>query len=399
MNAVFLAGLFPDNLRKEIEHNSKGVIQYAANALQWSFVKGFDYYFRTKIINLPYVGAYPNLYKKIYVSSCTFQHIRGVNDISLGFLNLPIIKHYFRYINTKKELKKWGLSTQGRKIIFIYAMHSPFIRAAVEIKNKYPEIKICLIIPDLPEYMSSKNTLVYKILKSVESMIMKNALSRIDYFVLLSNHMAEYLNITYRPWVRVEGIFNPLDDSFDITAKEKNKSILYSGTLDSRYGILNLLAAFNAIDDHDYRLWICGNGACRSEIEKQVKLDKRIKYLGQQPREEVLLLQKKATVLVNPRTAEGEFTKYSFPSKIMEYFASGTPCIMHRLPGIPEEYYEYCFVAGEENAEGLKKAILHVCSKSQAELDEFGRKAAAYIREYKNPRTQVKKIFDMINAN
>lgn len=78
--------------------------------------------------------------------------------------------------------------------------------------------------------------------------------------------------------------------------------------------------------------------------------------------------------------------------------ASGTPCIIHRLLGIPEEYYQYCFVADEENAEGLKKEILLACSKSQSELNEFGRRAAAFIKEYKNPKTQVKKIFDMITA-
>lgn len=398
MNVVFLAGLFPDNLRKEIEHNSRGVIQYAADALQWSFVKGLDYYYRTKIINLPYVGAYPNLYRKMYVSQCTFQHVNGASDISLGFLNIPIIKQYFRYINVKKELKRWGLRTRERKIIFIYAIHSPFIRAAVEIKKNYPEVKICLIIPDLPRYMTSKNTPVYMFLKAIDSIIIKTALSKIDYFVLLSDHMAEYLNITDKPWVRVEGIFNPLDDNIKSTSKEKNKTIFYSGTLDSRYGILNLFTAFSSIDDDDYRLWICGNGDCRSEIEKQVKYDKRIKYFGQRPREEVLLLQKKATVLVNPRMSEGDYTKYSFPSKTMEYLASGTPCIMHRLPGIPEEYYKYCIVAEKQSAKGLKEIILNVCSKSQSELDVIGHKAATFIRQHKNPKDQVRKIFNLINS-
>jgi len=266
------------------------------------------------------------------------------------------------------------------------------------IKKLYPDIKICLIIPDLPQYMSGESTTIYEVLKAIDFSIIKKALREIDYFVLLSDYMAEALQIEHKPWVRVEGIYDPSENADKAFQKELHKTILYSGTLDRRYGILNLLLAFKAIPQNDYRLWICGEGNCRAEVEKYAEFDKRMKYYGQKPREEVLLLQKQATVLVNPRTSEGAFTKYSFPSKTMEYMASGTPCIIHRLLGIPEDYYQYCFAAEEETAEGLKKEILHVCSKSQATLDEFGRKAADYIREYKNPRMQVRKIADMINA-
>jgi glycosyltransferase involved in cell wall biosynthesis len=114
-------------------------------------------------------------------------------------------------------------------------------------------------------------------------------------------------------------------------------------------------------------------------------------------RERVLLMQQNATVLVNPRTSEGDFTKYSFPSKIMEYFASGTPTIMHRLPGIPEEYYSYCFVVDPADAESLFKTMVKVCGMNQMELNEIGRKAQNFIFEQKNPKKQAGKIFEMIS--
>ena len=41
---------------------------------------------------------------------------------------------------------------------------------------------------------------------------------------------------------------------------------------------------------------------------------------------------------MNPRSADAEYTKYSFPSKTIEYLATGVPVVMNRLPGIPEEY-------------------------------------------------------------
>ena len=82
----------------------------------------------------------------------------------------------------------------------------------------------------------------------------------------------------------------------------------------------------------------------------------------------------------------------------MEYLASGTPCIMHKLPGVPEEYFEYVYLSEKEDAEGLKDTIINVLNKTQNELDEFGRKASEFILQNKNPIAQVKKIYDMINT-
>mgnify|MGYP003303651866 CR=1 FL=1 len=44
-------------------------------------------------------------------------------------------------------------------------------------------------------------------------------------------------------------------------------------------------------------------------------------FTGKIDRSQVLALQRSATVLVNPRRNNEEYTKYSFPSKTMEYLA------------------------------------------------------------------------------
>jgi len=399
-NISFLCGLFPNEMRDSIERKSKGNIQYAADALQWSIVKGLDLYFDSiQLINLPYIGSYPFRYKDAYFKNFHFSHTKGADDINVGFNNITLYKFFSRYINAKKYLRIWSNNCQHNKLILIYAVHTPFIKAAIEIKEQYNNVKICLIVPDLPKFMCGNNNILYKIMRKYQDYLLKQYLNKIDAFVLLSKHMVEPLRIGSRPWICVEGIYDNKLITYNQSDKPLNKKIiLYSGMITSRYGILNLMDAFSMIEDENYSLWICGDGDgdAKDEIKRRMNSDSRIKYYGQVPREKVLSLQKQATVLINPRTSEGEFTKYSFPSKIMEYFASGTPTIMHRLPGIPEEYFNYCFVADREDAKGLYDTIKTACGMNQADLEDVGRKAQNFILENKNIKNQACKIFEMI---
>src|SRR5690606_15738320 len=154
----------------------------------------------------------------------------------------------------------------------------------------------------------------------------------------------------------------------------KIKSILYTGTLNKKYGILILLEAFELIKKDNYQLWICGAGEAEEDITKISANDHRIKFFGRVSRKEALRLQRKATVLINPRKSEEVFTKYSFPSKNMEYLLSGRPTIAYKLPGIPAEYEEYMFFIEDETAQGMAKKIIEACEKDPEELFEFGKK-------------------------
>jgi glycosyltransferase involved in cell wall biosynthesis len=396
LNVVFLGGLFPKESRCEIERKSIGVIQYAADALQWAIVNGLSNYYvqNFKLVNLPYIGSFPKRYNDLKIKSFIFSHKKGANDINVGFVNLPIYKLYSRFHNAKKALE--SKLDNDNVIIIIYAIHTPFIKAAIDIKKKYPSVKICLVVPDLPEFMGDDKNVFLKCLKNIEKRLLNKYLKEVDCFVVLSDYMYQPLEINNRPWVRVEGVFNESKNNI-VVEKESFKTILYTGTLAKRYGILNLLEAFSLIKNENYRLWICGDGDAKEELEAIAKKDFRIKNFGQISREKAIELQMKATVLVNPRISEGEFTKYSFPSKTMEYLASGTPCILYRLQGIPEEYFDYCYVSEEETSLGLYETIVSVCEKNQEELKDFGERAKKFIIENKTPEKQCGIIYEMLN--
>lgn len=137
---LFLGGLFPKETENEILNNSKGVIQNAANALQWNIVKGFDENNRNiQILNSLYIGAFPFRYKKLFIKTYKFAHSKDAhNDINTGFINFPGYKHISRFNHLKKYLKKWALDGKKDKAIVAYALTSIFVKAFRYIKKSIP---------------------------------------------------------------------------------------------------------------------------------------------------------------------------------------------------------------------------------------------------------------------
>jgi glycosyltransferase involved in cell wall biosynthesis len=152
-----------------------------------------------------------------------------------------------------------------------------------------------------------------------------------------------------------------------------------------------LIDSFVASGVKDYQLIICGDGDDRPYVEKISSECERIKYMGQLNRESVLELQRNASLLVNPRDNDSDYTKYSFPSKVIEYMSSGVPVLMYRLDGIPEEYYNFCY-AVPAGSRGLERKLLEISKLDSAEMVAKGVSAKSFIERKKMPDMQVAKL-------
>jgi glycosyltransferase involved in cell wall biosynthesis len=398
MDTIFIASIFPKEREVEIRINSKCGTDNAANNFQWSLIEGLDFYFpNLKLITLPNIRTFPLNYKKIYFKKSTFNHRPDVIDYCLGFINCIFFKHFSKTIVLFKNLKNL-INTNNKTTIFIYGVHSPFLIAAALSKSTNQNMNLCLIVPDLPRFMSDNKNKIYLLLKYIDSILIEKCLKYIDSFVLLNTNMKNELNVGDRPCTIVEGIYKATDDIKTKVEKNVCRTILYTGNIDERYGIKTLLRAFSLIKDDKYELWIRGSGNTKQFILSEAKLDKRIKYFEEMDKKDLIILQKRATVLINPISPKQEFTKYFFPSKTIDYMASGTPVIMTIVEGVPSEYYNYAYVIENDDAEEMMRAIIDVCSKDIYELSDFGSRASLFILEHKNPIEQVRKIYDMLNG-
>lgn len=158
-----------------------------------------------------------------------------------------------------------------------------------------------------------------------------------------------------------------------------------------------MINAFAEIPNDDYQLIICGSGTLAPFLKEQSFKDSRIIFKGLVPREEAVILQQRATALINPRKPNSKITRFSFPSKTMEYLSSGTPMIGYKLDGIPSEYYDYFYTIDDSSEKSLRNTIVKVLSLPQEALDEKAFAAHQFIESHKTSKIQVKKILDFLS--
>ncbi len=396
---VFLGGIWSKADENEIINNSKSNVQTAANVLQLALIKGLEKNIGKPIyiVNEYFLGSFPINYKKLFIGKRCFNHTSTQNhkDYNVEFVNLPIIKHLSRYINSKKYIKQLCLNNEVENVYVIgYSMSYSIVEGLLYAKAISPKVKTCLIIPDLPEYMNlgKKKSLIFSSLKHIVSSKLYKDIKKIDSFVTLTKYIYEALD-TKKPYTVVEGIAS--DETIKTSRKETlTKNIVYTGTLDEKYGIIELTDAFTKIKDDNLRLIICGDGDGKDYLYRAKKRDKRIKYYGVVKNEVARAIQENAYLLINPRNSKEEYTKYSFPSKTMEYMVTGRPVLMYKLKGVPDEYDSYLYYI----TESIDVSLRRVLSIPEIELEKKGEDAREFVKQNKNNVVQAKKNLQMLKS-
>lgn len=388
---IFLGVLFKKSEEDLIASKSRGAaLKNQANAFQWNCIDGL-YENGVKdlcIVNALPVGCYPKRYTDLVIPSIEWEYRNG-KHFQVGSFNVPVLKQYGRYRRCKKILHK----LQDKEII-IYSPYQPFLKAIKKLDKSY---NITLIVPDLPQYYDYRKVgKIKKILRYLNNRSIEKCMVRVDRFVLLTDAMKEPLGVGNRPYTVVEGICNRRNAEIIQNQPIGKKVILYTGSLNKKFGIDILLEAFTQIARDDYELWICGGGDYQESVKEASEKDARIKFLGYVSSTQVTALRGKAVVLVNPRQNVGEYTKYSFPSKTMEYLLSGKPVIAYKLDGIPEEYDQYFYYVKDNTAQSLARAIVEVCEDESGRYAKRAKEAVEFILSQKNPKTQVGKIIELM---
>lgn len=315
----------------------------------------------------------------------------------LSNINLPLIKEVYTFFQGLILTTKWAIENYSNKnkVILTPFNYTP-LSFGIYLSSKIFRIKRVNIFTDLSSEIlnSKKDNMPWfkKILLPYYLKLVNFIEHNYDGYILFAEPMNNKVNPSNKPFIVMEGIFN---NNLDLTEVSKSKAIMYAGTLAFKYGVKNILNAFEQIKDDELELWLFGDGDMREYIEKLVLRDRRVKYFGFKPRIEVFEYEKKSILLINSRDPNDEYTKYSFPSKTFEYMVSGTPFLTTNLKCIPEEYTNYLYIVNESDC--LKNKIMEAINKQPSDLKKFGKSARQFILKNKNSNVQSLKIIEMIN--
>ncbi len=302
------------------------------------------------------------------------------------------------YSNTKKYVRRWLEENKGSKCyILVDALSVFMIMGCFKYAKKYnvPVVGIVTDLPELTTNMKSREMpFIKKALLQIIEHINTKTLAKYDAFITLTESLNEFINHNNRPYIVVEGSVDA-NLNYNVPKPNNKRILVYAGGVYAKYGIANLVEAFAEIKT-DSELHIYGDGTYVERINEISLVHKNIKYKGMVSLEDIVRVEQDATLLINPRPSSEEFSKYSFPSKTLEYMASGTPLLTTKLPGIPIEYFNYTYTIDDESKEGLGKALIYVLGEKDEELVKKGKAAFDFVKEYKTNVKQGAIIVDFL---
>lgn len=326
-------------------------------------------------------------------SSTHLHHIEREDEISYVYVRTTyrtlIIKYFIILYRLIKEIVLWSKNNKDG-IIVCDPLNITQCTALFILKPYIP--KVVAIITDIPGLMVGNKSQFLRLFSNLQIFIIR----KFDGFILLTEAMNEIVNKDRKPFMLMEGLVDA-NISCENSTDARENNIIYAGALHEEYGVKKLIEAFIKITDDNLRLLIYGAGPMEQDIINYKKQDNRIYYYGLVPNSEVIAKEKSSLLLVNPRPSHYKFAKYSFPSKNMEYMASGTPLLTTKLPGMPDEYLRYVYIFDDESINGMSNKLQEIIYTDNEILAKKGLEAKLYVLQNKNNIKQANRILKFIN--
>ena len=383
MNLVYLSTLIPKTMFDNVLNMGGGTYVVAPQKFHRLVVEGL-------IKNNQDIQVISYLPPELHYTS-------NMNEGEISYLfvnynNIPGLKHLQIARGVVKAISV--MINEGRKPDFLICdtLNVSVCLGALIASKKY-RIKTVGIVTDILGMCSQEERgFINKIAFKVSNAYIR----KFDRYILLTEQMNAIVNPNNRPFIIMEGL---CDSKRTIPANSDSSriKIFYAGGRPSKDGVDLLIKAFKMIKRNDLQLHLFGN--IPSDISSLDDNDNRIFYHGIVDNDTVVKEELSSTILVNPRPTGELYTLYSFPSKIMEYMATGVPMITTKLPGIPDEYFDYVFTFESCDIESMKNTLETVIDMSPEVLINIGRKAQDFVLLYKSNVAQSKRIVDFLINN
>ena len=381
--------------------------QVQSHKHSWNIIRGLEEHAGTSVdllSSLP-ITTFPGS-RRLFVGYHKWDRENGSTGVCMPFVNLLVLRHITRFVACFVFTCRWLLRNRRSKerLILLYNLHTAHTYAVL-LASRLSGAKIVSIVADPPGGQRPREWFLRRMLRRFDNWLHVRGMRAMDGQICLTSQLAtEYAPRV--PVLVVEGVI--AEDSLDHPDEAPHSElrdreagafvVMYAGQLVEKFGIQMLLDAFSLIRNSDYRLWLFGKGAMEKTIRDACIKDKRITYWGFVPNDIILQKSQEATLLINPRPSNHRFTRFSFPSKLLEYMTSGRPVVTTILPGIPSEYHPHLYLLEDETARGLADLLKSLHDRPRSELNKRGQRAKHFVLQKKTCSYQGERIWRFLQS-
>ncbi len=384
MKILYISGAMKDSDFNEYVKDAKFSVNPSNQNFHYRFIQALALYTPVTALTLrPFTsGLFDNVNE---LKSAT------INDGKITFKYLPDASSRIykllrrRGVITKlisDEIAKSGKDT----IVLVDSMKYVLAKAAIKAAKKN-SMKVFALITDNPRLLSNKSFLYSKAIMSLYK--------KYDGFISLSNGLNELANKKNKPSYVFSGFAEVLGKS---EVKETKPYFFCCGALYERYGILNMIEAFKNIKT-DYELLIAGHGPLIETIKALTQSDSRIRYLGLLSKETIHAYEQNAVLNINPRLYDPKLDKFSVPSKVLEYLASGAPLLSTMHTTLHQQFCGEAIWIKDGSITELRKAMELFLNIQNGDMKKKALLAQEKVIANYGLKVQGLKIYEFLVAN
>ncbi len=368
-------------------------ISIAGNQMQRGFLQGFyeNGIWVEAISVTPRAMRLPGRRQEILFQKSSTEVYEGIPVHKISYVNLPFVKQFTIALQLFRKLKELlNLDAKTEKtVLCVYNSMSYFCIPVFLAARKF-RVETCGIIADLP-IPGARSGLLWRL----EDQYEKKAISKFHKLIVLTKHIAQ----DFAPQVPFTVIEAGIDvqDIGRISKRSvsEQRHIVYTGTLNSLSGMELLLEVAQHFRGENVVFDIYGDGEFARALMDAEKEGLPIRYHGSVPHEQALCAQMDASILICPRLPDDFTTRYTFPSKVLEYISRGKPVICNRLAGIPDEYERLVYYPTDASSEAWVALIRQIFDHYEVCLQE-AQAGRDYVKSQKNWKLCTQKALNLL---
>ena len=270
-----------------------------------------------------------------------------------------------RFISARKQAKKiMSKMDLSDSIVLTDTLNPYLLTSSTALARKYdlPIIGICNNTPSgIHDTGRSYTTFLHSLADDLSG------------YITLTPGLNELFNQNNRANLTIEGV---LETKFnEMSVGQFGKYILYYGSLEEKFGVYDLIRAFNELNKPDINLVIAGYHGNDEKINKLVRGVTNIRYLGMVSIDMALSLKNGSLFNINPRPHSEDYDRYLIPFNVIDYLNSDSLTVSVRNSRLRPHFEEDAIWIDSNDKEDLIIAMNKALEMSNATKKEIVKKA------------------------